>query len=110
MRLGHALSKELQTALGQVDDFALVLILEFVAGLDLTVCNVSNVLDDILGLTDEPNQSLVLRFEQLEQSPDSNVLESRVAGLKEPAEISVNSALRLRPVLYKDGVITNYYY
>lgn len=55
MSLRHALSQELKAALGQVNHLTLVLVLEFVLGLDLAVRNGSDVLDDVLCLADESN-------------------------------------------------------
>lgn len=63
MGLVHALPKELQAALGQIYDFTLVLLLKLGLCFDLAVRNVSNVLDNVIGLTNEANQCLVFRFE-----------------------------------------------
>lgn len=63
MSLGHALSKELQAALSQVNDFTLVFLLKLGLCLDLAIRDVSDMLNDIIGLTNEANQCLVFRFE-----------------------------------------------
>ncbi|KAI6767535.1 hypothetical protein HG530_005544 [Fusarium avenaceum] len=83
----------------QVDDLTFILVLEFIVGLDLSVCNASNVFDDILSFTDESDQSLILRLEQLKKGPHGNVLECGITRLQESAKVSVDSALGLGPVL-----------
>jgi hypothetical protein len=108
MSLGHALSQKLEATLGQVNNFALVLVFEFVVRLDLTVCDASNMLDDVLGLSDKSNQSLILGLKELQECPDSDVLECRITRLKEAAEVSVNSTLGLGPVLHKDRVVADF--
>src|SRR5689334_471790 len=104
MSLGHALSEKLQATLGQVDNFTLILVFEFVIRFDLTVRDASDMLDDILGLSDKPDQGLILGLEELQECPNCNVLECRIARLQETAEISVDSTLGFSPVLYKNGV------
>lgn len=65
MSFGHALSKQLQAALSQIDNFTFVFLLKVGLRVDLAVCNVSNVFDNVIGLTNEANKCLVFRFEQL---------------------------------------------
>lgn len=107
MGLGHALAKEFQASLSQVHHFALVFFLKVGFRIDLAVRNVSNVFDDVIGLTNETNQGLVFRFEQLQQGPDGNMLEGGVTRLKEAAEVAVNAAVGFVPVLDEDGVVAN---
>ena len=65
MSLRHALSKKFQAALGQVDNLTLILVLEFVVGFDLAVCNRPDMFNDILRLANETDQGLILRLKQL---------------------------------------------
>lgn len=108
VRFGHALAQKLQALLRQVDHLALVLLSVFGLGFDISARNSTDVLDNVLGLANEPNQGLVLRLEKLQQGPHGNVLERRVSGLQESAEISVHAAVGFLPVLYKDAVIAHY--
>lgn len=102
-----ALAKKLEASLRQVDDFSFVLLFRLGVRFDLAVGNASNVFDNVVGLSDLANQRLVFRFEQLQQCPDSNVLESGVARLQESAQISVNASVGLVPVLDENGVVAN---
>jgi hypothetical protein len=103
MGLGHALAKQLQASLSQINNFALFFIVAILGlGFNLPVRNCSDVLNDVIGLADMANQSLVLGLKQLQQSPDSNVLESGIARLQKSAEVSVYSSIRLVPILNED--------
>lgn len=102
-----ALAKKLEASLRQVDDFSFVLLFRLGVRFDLAVGNASNVFDNVVGLSDLANQRLIFRFEQLQQCPDSNVLESGVARLQESAQISVNASVGLVPVLDENGVVAN---
>lgn len=55
MSFGHALPQKLQASLCQIHDFAFVLLLELGLVLHLAICNVADMLNDIIGLTDETN-------------------------------------------------------
>jgi hypothetical protein len=73
----------------------------------LSVRDLLDHLHDVIGLTDETDELLVFRFEQLEQRPDGNVLESRVTAVEEPAEVSVNAVTWLGPISDEDGIVAN---
>lgn len=107
MRLRFALPQKLEAALRKAHNLAFVLVLKFVTGLDLAIRNVSDVLDNVLSLADKSNQGLILGFEQLQQRPYRNMLERGVTRLQESAEISMNAAVWLCPVLNKDRVVAN---
>lgn len=102
-----ALSQQLQTTLGQIDHLALVVVLELVVRFDLAVRNLLDHLHDVIGLTDETDEFLVFRLEQLEQCPDGYVLEGRVAAIEEPAQVAVDAIAGLRPISDEDAVVTN---
>lgn len=102
-----ALAQEFEASLRQVDNFSFVFLLCFRVRFNLAVGNASNVFDNVVGLSDLANQGLVFRFEQLQQCPDSNVLEGGIARLQESAQVSVNATVGLVPVLDEDRVVTN---
>lgn len=60
-----ALAKKLEASLRQVDDFSFIFLFRLGIGFNLAVGNASNVLDDVVGLSDLANQRLVFRFKQL---------------------------------------------
>lgn len=59
MGLRHALSQKLQTSLSQIHHLAFVLLLKLCVRLDLAVGNAADLLDNIVRLANETNQSLV---------------------------------------------------
>ena len=83
--LSTTLAEQLQTPLGQIHHLTLVLLFKLVVGLDLPVGNLLDHLDNIIRLADKPDKLLILGLEQLEQRPDGNVLECRIAAAEEPS-------------------------
>lgn len=66
-------------------------------------------MDDLVGLANQLDQTVVFRFKKLQQSPDSNMLEGRVATGQKSSEITMNASRRFCPVLDEDGVIANWF-
>lgn len=108
MRLGTALAQELKASLCEIDNLAFVVFLRFWFRFNWPVCNGADVFNDIVGLPNETNQSLVLGFEELQERPDGDMLEGGITRLQKPTQVTMNSFIRLIPVLYEDGVIPNY--
>ena len=65
-------------------------------------------LHNVLCISDTVDELLVARFEQLQESPDRDVLKGRVAARDEAVEIAVDAAVGLTPVLDEDGVVTDW--
>jgi len=105
--LSPALSQELQTTPGQLDHLTLVLVVLSVLRFDLAVRDLLDHLHDVIGLTDETDELLVFRLEQLEKRPDGDVLEGRVTAVEEPAEVAVDAVAWLGPISNKDAVVAN---
>lgn len=99
MGFGHALSQQFKASLRQINHFTLIFLFQFRFRFDLSVCNGSDILDDVVGLSYVSNQSLILRLEQLQQGPDCDMLKSCVTRLQETAEVSVDSAVGVAPIL-----------
>ena len=79
MSLRLALAEEFEAALGQVDDLALIVFFEVVIRFDLPVGDLFDHAHDLVRLPNQPNQSLIFRFKQLEEGPDRDVLERSIA-------------------------------
>lgn len=103
--------EQLQAALREGDDLALAvfgfLVVGFDGALDALVGDDLDHLDNLLRLGDQGDQFLVAGFEELEEGPRCNVLEGWVTAVEEPAEVAVDAAFRLGPVLNEDGIVTN---
>ena len=110
MRFISTLTQKFETTLSEAHDFAFVLLLELGLSLDLTVRNVPDIFNNILGLANQADERLVFGLEKLQQGPNGNVLEGGVTRLQEAAEVSVNALVGLVPVLYENRVIANYIY
>jgi hypothetical protein len=102
------LPQKLQGALGKLHNFSLTILLAFIVGFDLRIGDSFDHLDYLLRLSDKANKFLILRLQQLEQSPDGNMLERRISTSKESFQISMNASIGLSPVLNEDRIITNY--
>jgi hypothetical protein len=76
------LAKKLEGASSQGDDLAFA-VFSVVVGLDVSIGDGLDHLHDVVGLRDQGDQRLVLGLEQLEQGPDGDVLEGRVAAGEE---------------------------
>jgi hypothetical protein len=63
--------------------------------------------DNLFRLRDALGQARIFRLQQLQQRPDGNVLERGVSAGEEAAEVAVDTARGLSPVLDKDGVIAD---
>ena len=101
-------AKDLQTPLRQGDDLPFTLIvLAFAIAFDVLLRDAFDHIDNLFALADQPDQRLVLRLEQLQQGPDGDVLERRVAAGQEAREVAVDAAVGLRPVLDEDGVVAH---
>ena len=61
----------------------------------------------VVGLVDRLNQLGVAGFEELEQGPDGDVLEGRVAGFQEAGEVAVDAARGLVPGGEEEGVVAD---
>lgn len=100
MSLGTTLAQELQASLGKIDHLTLVVLFWLVRfGFDLLVRNLANHLNDIVGLANQANQFLIFRLQKLKQCPDGDMLERGVTAAKEPAQVTMNSTIRLSPCL-----------
>lgn len=108
MSLGTALAQKLKASLCEIDNLTFVVLLRFWFRFNWSVCNGADVFNDIVGLPNETNQSLVLRFEELQERPNGDVLEGGITRLQKPTQVTMDSFIRLIPVLYEDGVIPNY--
>jgi len=64
-------------------------------------------LNNVICISDTVHEFLVARFEQLQESPDGDVLKGRVAACDEAVEVAVDATVRLTPVLDEDGVVAN---
>lgn len=106
-----SLAENLETAACEADNlaFTLTVFVVFFIGLDVALGNVGDHAHNLARLGDALKQSVVFRFEQLEQSPDCDVLEGSISTGEEAAEISVDTALGLRPVLDEYGVVAHYF-
>jgi hypothetical protein len=102
------LPQKLQGALGKLHNFSLAILLAFIVGFDLRIGDSLDHLDYLLRLSNKANKFLVLRLQQLEQSPDGDMLEGRISTSKESFQISMNASIGLSPVLNEDRIITNY--
>lgn len=60
---GHALTQQFQATLSQIHHFALILVFKLGLSFDLSVCNSSDVLDNVVGFANMTNQSLIFRLE-----------------------------------------------
>ena len=73
------LSKQLKGSLSKLDHLALSVFFTFVIGLDLFVCNGLNHLHYLFRLPNQVYELLVLRFQELKERPDGNVLEGGIS-------------------------------
>jgi hypothetical protein len=107
MALSPALAKQLKAPLGKVDNFSLVIVLGLVIRLDLTICDRFDHLNYVVRFADEADQLLILGLEELQERPDSNMLERGVAAVEESAQVPVDAVARLSPIPGKDAVVAN---
>ena len=103
----RSLPQQFQASPRQCDDFSFTILGLLVITLDVLVGDCFDHLNDVLGLCNHPNQLPIIGLEQLEQSPNSDVLKGRIATGQEASEVAMNTAVRFRPVLYKDGVVAD---
>jgi len=71
------------------------------------ICHALDGFDNILGVGNTVNEFLVAGFEELQECPDGDVLEGRVAACDEAVEVAVDAAVGLAPVLDEDGVVAD---
>lgn len=102
-------SKKFEASSCQRNDLTLPVFSVLLVRLDVLIRDCLDHMHEIVGFGDIGNQPLVLRFQQLEESPDGNVLERRVTTGEEAIQITMDSAIWIRPVVYKYRVIPNYY-
>lgn len=105
--LGISLAEKLQAPLCKADHFALIIVLHFVVRLYLAVRNLPDHIHNVVRLSNQPNKLLVFGFEELEQGPNRNVLESGVAAGEESAQVAVDAIAWLVPVMNEDAVIAH---
>jgi hypothetical protein len=103
----RALAQKLKTSAGECHNFALTILVVFVVRLDVAVRDLGDHLDDLVRFADELDQSVVFGLEELEQCPDSDVLEGGVSAGEEAADVTVDAARGFCPILDEDCVITH---
>jgi hypothetical protein len=101
------LVQELEALARENDNLALAVFVVLVVRLDVALRNLRDHVDNLFRLRDALGQACIFRLEQLQQCPDGNVLERGVSAGEEAAEVAVDTARRLGPVLDKDGVIAD---
>lgn len=107
MRWLPTLAKELERPLSKLYNFSFPVFFTFIIRFDLLVCNHLNHLHYFLGLSYEVNKLLILGFQQLKEGPDCNVLEGSISTGQEAFQVSMNTTIRLCPVLDEYRIVTN---
>jgi hypothetical protein len=101
---------ELEATSCKCHDLALATIfaaLALILGFNCLFADFANHLHNVFGLVNGLEQVLVAALEELEERPDSDVLECGVAGGKESGKVAMNATGRLIPRVEEEGVVAN---
>lgn len=90
--------KQLETTPGKGNHFSFTVICIFFVRLDVLVGNGLDHLHHVLGFGNVSDKFLIFGLEELEQSPNRNVLERRITAGEESLEVAVNPSIRIGPV------------
>jgi hypothetical protein len=103
-----SLAKKLKRSLSKLDDLSFTIFFSLIVGLDLLIGNRLDHLNDLFRFSDQADELLVFRLQELEQRPYRDVLKCCISAREKPLQVAVNSPVWFSPVLNKDGVIANY--